>query len=461
MLVAMRKRLWHLYPAWPMVAAAFALRAAAIIVLHSYRFPPTNDHYLFGTEMGRIGRALASGHGFASPLQGNTGPTAMVGPVYPLLIAGVFKLTGIYTPISAIILLTLSALFSSLTALVIYETGREAFGEKTGVWGGWAWVISPFAIFWPIRWVWDTGLSALLFALVFLVTLRLARSLRVFDGAWYGLLWGVVVLTNTTFLPLLPAFLAWIGWRHHRRGGRPTGPVAAAAAVFVLTLIPWLVRNDLAFGRLLLRSNMGLELALGNLPGTQDPRAWQRLHPAFSPPEMARYRALGELRYMAEKQREAVAYIVGHPAQFARTTVAHALYFWFGVNSPDRMAQYPEVLYGLLTVFALAGLTMAIVRHRPAAVPLIATMVLFPLVYYITHPDLRFRHLIEPELTALAAYAVTILFYRRHARVTRQPGRVPAPELASETPARRRHRPDGAQAHLRGALPGKIISSRP
>ena len=430
MLVAVRKRLWRPHPGWPMVATAFALRVAAIVVLHSYRFPPTNNHYLFGTEMGRIGRALASGHGFASPLHGSTGPTAMVGPVYPLLIAGVFTLTGIYTPTSAIILLTLSALFSSLTALVIYEIGREAFGKRTGLWAGWAWVISPFAILWPIRWVWDTGLSALLFALVFLATLRLARSLRVFDGAWYGLLWGVAVLTNTTFLPMLPPFLAWIAWRHHRRGWRTVGPVAAAAAVFVLTLIPWLVRNDLAFGRLLLRSNMGLELALGNLPGTQDPRAWQRLHPAFSPEEMARYRALGELRYMAEKQHEAVAYIVGHPAQFARTTAAHALYFWFGVDSPARLAHYPEVLYGLLTAFALAGLAAAIVRGRSAAVPLTCTVVLFPLVYYVTHPDLRFRHLIEPELTVLAAYAATIIVFRRHARVThRQPGRGPTPEL--------------------------------
>lgn len=133
---------------------------------------------------------------------------------------------------------------------------------------------------------------------------------------------------------------------------------------------------------------------------------------------------------MAEKQREALAYILGHPAHFAQTTAAHALYFWFGVDSPARLARYPEVLYGLLTAFALAGLAAAIVRGRPAAVPLAATAVLFPLVYYITHPDLRFRHLIEPELTALAAYAVTIFAYRRHARLTRrQPGRVPTPGL--------------------------------
>src|SRR5215469_2716598 len=78
MLVPVRKWLWHPHPAWPMVATAFALRVAAIMVLHSYQFPPTNDHYLFGTEMGRIGRSLAAGHGFASPLHGNTGPTAMV-----------------------------------------------------------------------------------------------------------------------------------------------------------------------------------------------------------------------------------------------------------------------------------------------------------------------------------------------------------------------------------------------
>ncbi|HKX19438.1 MAG TPA: glycosyltransferase family 39 protein [bacterium] len=405
--MAVQKRLWRPHPAWPMVATAFALRVGAILVLHTYRFPQTDDHYLFGTEMGRIGRALASGHGFASPLHGNTGPTAMVGPLYPLVIAAVFKLTGIYTPGSAIILLGLSALFSSLTALVIYDIGREAFDGTTGLWAGWGWVLSPFAIYWPIRWVWDTGLSTLLFALLFLMTLRLSRAMSTVDGLWYGVLWGGVVLTNTTFLALLPFFLGWLCWRRVRCRDFRVSAAAAVAVAFLLAIAPWLARNYIAFGQVLLRSNLGLELAIGNLADPGDPLAWQHLHPAVNAAEMARYRTLGELRYMAEKQRQVLHFIGTRPTAFLRNTATHILYFWFGSATPAGITHFPEILFGLPAMLAFAGLWLLVRGHSRAAFPFMATVAIFPVIYYFTHPDLRFRHLIEPQLFVMAAYGVS------------------------------------------------------
>lgn len=387
-----------------MVVTAFALRVAAMLLSHSYEFPSAQDHYLFGTEMGRVARSLAIGHGFASPLHGETGPTAMVGPVYPLLIAATFKVLGIYTTASAVVLLTLNAFFSALTAAVVYLTGKTAFGDRAGAWAGWAWAFYPFAVYWPIVWVWDTSLSALLFALVFLATLRLAGSMGAADGAWYGLLWGVVVLTNTTFLLLLPVFLGWLGYRAASRRASWLRPAAAAIIAFGITLAPWLIRNDLVFGHVLLRSNLGLELVLGNTPGANTPRAWQRLHPAGNPAEMRRYRTMGELRYMAEKQRQALDFITRHPGDFARVTIVHIVFFWFGVGSPARILQFPEVLFGALTVLAFAGLWAAVVRRSPVSLPFAAVAAVFPLIYYVTHPDPRFRHLIEPQLIALAAY---------------------------------------------------------
>lgn len=387
-----------------MVVTAFTLRVAAMLLSHSYAFPSAHDHYLFGTEMGRIARSLVTGHGFASPLFGETGPTAMVGPIYPLVIAATFKLLGVYTTASAIVLLALNALFSALTAAVVYLIGKTAFDNRTGVWAGWSWAFYPFAIYWPIVWVWDTSLSALLFGLVFLATLRLAGSMRASDGAWYGLLWGVVVLANTTFLLLLPMLLGWLGYRAARCGVSWLRPAAAVILAFGIMLAPWFVRNYLAFGHVLLRSNLGLELVLGNAPGAGDPRAWQRIHPAVNPTEMARYRRLGELRYMAEKQREALDFITRHPWAFARATVMHIVFFWFGVGSLAHILHFPEVLFGLLTIFAFTGLWATLIRRSEMSLPFAAVVAVFPLIYYVTHPDPRFRHLIEPQLMVLAAY---------------------------------------------------------
>ena len=413
-----RASLWR--SPWTFVLAAFALRAAVMITLRTYQYPAAQDHYLFGTEMGRVARSLVTGGGFASPLHGKTGPTAMVGPVYPLIIAAAFKLFGIYSTRAAVVLLTLNALLSALTAAVVFLIGRSAFNERTGIWAGWAWVFFPLAVYWPVLWVWDTSLSGLMFGLIFLATLRLVNSMRTRDAAWYGASWGVTVLTNTTFLPLFPAFLGWLCYRRVRVGTSWLPPAAAAVLAFGIVLAPWIVRNEFVFGHALLRSNFGLELAQGNSPGANGPRAWW-LHPAFNEAEMARYRELGELRYMAAKQREATEFIRRDPGRFARATAMRIHFFWFATESPAHVLDFPEVLYGFTSVLALAGLGVALVRRSPAGFPFAAVAALFPLVYYVTHPDARFRHLIEPQLFVLAAYAGLAAVTRRAAAVPASP----------------------------------------
>jgi hypothetical protein len=87
---------------------AFLVRVAYLTLAHTYRVRPFPDHFEYGWEMGRIARALVTGHGYADPFAGHTGPTAWVTPLYPLLVAFVFKLTGVYTAASAWILLTLN-----------------------------------------------------------------------------------------------------------------------------------------------------------------------------------------------------------------------------------------------------------------------------------------------------------------------------------------------------------------
>src|ERR1700691_1853479 len=85
------------------VLFAFFLRLAVMFAISSYRVVNDDtDHFGFGWEMGRVARSLAEGAGFSSPLPLPTGATAIVGPVYPLLLALVFKISGVYSTASAI-----------------------------------------------------------------------------------------------------------------------------------------------------------------------------------------------------------------------------------------------------------------------------------------------------------------------------------------------------------------------
>ncbi len=132
------------------VIVALAIRMAVLPFVYTNQLDPARDHWAFGFETGKIARSIVTGQGFSSPYVGQTGRTALMGPVYPFLVAGVFKLFGIYSAASALVLLTLNNLFSSLTCLPILSIARKVFGGRVGMWSGWAWAFFPLR-HWTIK----------------------------------------------------------------------------------------------------------------------------------------------------------------------------------------------------------------------------------------------------------------------------------------------------------------------
>ena len=74
----------------------FLVALAARLVISAIMIPehlnPARDHWKFGWEMGRVARSICDGNGFSSPFFDPSGPTAILSPVYPYLIAGCMKL---------------------------------------------------------------------------------------------------------------------------------------------------------------------------------------------------------------------------------------------------------------------------------------------------------------------------------------------------------------------------------
>src|ERR1700694_5069228 len=93
-----------------MVLISFLLQVAAIGIFRQYHTRTGDDHFGFGWEMGRVARSIAQGQGFSSPYEENTGPSAWEPPLYPYLMAGVFKVFGIYSYASAWALLSINSL---------------------------------------------------------------------------------------------------------------------------------------------------------------------------------------------------------------------------------------------------------------------------------------------------------------------------------------------------------------
>jgi hypothetical protein len=402
---------------------AFAFRMGLLMHIRAVGPNAVRSNLPFGYELGAVAASIASGQGFSSPLRWfPTGPTAWFGPIYPYLTAGVFKLFGIYSYTSYLVLETLNGAFSALTCIPICLAGKRSFGIVVGACAAWAWVILPNAVVLPLRWIWDTAFSALCMAVILYVTLLLADSLSGAPSlrAWarYGALWAFSALLNPALLATMPFLAAWLVLDLRRKHQPWARGAATCALLFALGLAPWTIRNALVFHKFIpLRSNFGLEFWLGNNPGTVDNTNGDQ-HPNDNLQEAHLYRRMGEPAYMALKQREGSDFIRSHPADTVRLTFHRVVSDWLGEWDPlqdtwrweklgVRIVQIYEVSFSML---ALLGALLALRSRNPEAPPYALIILSYPAVFYLTHGSARYRHPMDPVLTVLAVFAVAYPF---------------------------------------------------
>jgi hypothetical protein len=162
-----------------------------------------------------------------------------------------------------------------------------------------------------------------------------------------------------------------------------------------------------------LRSNFGLELWLGNSPEVPD--TWAGfLHPTNDREEAAKYLRMTEIPYMEEKQSEAFAFMRSHPLDTTRFFFRRFEDNWIGAwDAPadewrylhlvDKLALIWNCLFSLL---ALAGTLLVNRAKNEAAFPFTVALLVFPLLFYATHTDERYRQPIDPIMCLLAVFAV-------------------------------------------------------
>ena len=71
-----------------------------------------------------------------------------------------------------------------------------------------------------MRWIWETSLTALLFSLAFMLTVEMEGDNRITSWIGFGVLWGVIGLTNPSTLSFLPFAGCWLAYQLYRRGKR-------------------------------------------------------------------------------------------------------------------------------------------------------------------------------------------------------------------------------------------------
>ncbi len=333
-------------------------------------------------------------------------------------------------------------LLGSVSCCLIAALGARMFDRTVGLIAGVLVALHPAAVFHDAL-IQKTTLSLFFAALALERTQAAVAQGKAWRWFIAGIVWGLLVLTRQNLLALLPLPIIWLwtaGSAPPRYGAR-VGVAMLFLLTFSATVSPWVIRNRIVHGGLLLTTpNLGQNFAMGNhidatgtyLPhrrgyanGLHEQQAWVRQA------EQAAGRSLSAQEVSDHYLRAGLDFVRSHPTSFARICVWKWLLLWNTYEPPDTEDYYlylewSRVLrlldaighYGGLAPLALVGMVFAIGRW-PRLWPLYAWVVLVALSVAAFVVFGRYRIPLLPAVAPFAAHGICALFRaaRAHDRV--------------------------------------------
>lgn len=373
-------------------------------------------------EAQNVAFALATGRGFADAYFVGAGPTAHLAPTMVLIAGAIHGALGLHSPAAAALLeaLVLALVFGSFW-LMAAATDKLGMPRIASLAAFAALAAVPIFVKLETFWFryWEGALALFLQSLVFAAL------------AWNrcdGRRWPVFVLATVPGLlafvlpPLGIAAAAMTGiallWQRQWRR-----LVLVCAGILItsgIVFTPWVARNMEVMHRpILLRSNLGLELALGaGEPIRSAPELIARtvqIHPFQDGPGRRAFVAEGELGYFDRLLSETERWIAAHPWQYAGLLLRHARQtvvadsFEFGIID----GSHPRLLasaYDLVAVLGIVGLGVGAWRiDRRLGLPLVQVAVL-AICYAPFQPVSRYLYVnYAPLMFGASLLMVTLL----------------------------------------------------
>jgi 4-amino-4-deoxy-L-arabinose transferase-like glycosyltransferase len=433
---------------WAILIIAAVLRIGGYIALR-----PIFAYEVSGTVQGfadydAIARNLNS-HGEFTVILGT--PYAGVAPLYPHVLALTYGLFGR----GSLQVVVLNTVFDLITVVLLAGIGRRLLTKWAGLIAAALFACYPYLVFQSLT-VIDTPLYiVLLHAFVFVVIVLDERPN--FDRAtWVWILLAGVLLGLLTLTRPLSIIVGGAAFLWYIRGGRlmlAMGKLLPVAAIAVLLLIPWNLRNLNVMGTFVnIGTHAGMNFWFGNSQYTIPFfKAGYHTQWAIPEPPPTALNSVDMDRYMMQLGLE---YLREHPEQFLELTWVKLVAYWSptifptrnpvtgsgaienyqgvvnatvndqgqlfidGVPEDDALNAYSEPLfdrigrlahfiyYGGLLVLSLFGTALA--RGQWSRIALIWYVQLVMTVAYVvmSGPTTRYRVPTDPLLFLLAAYAL-------------------------------------------------------
>ena len=396
-----------------------------------------------------LAQRVAAGHGFSFATAWWPGvaadqPTAFWSYLYTLYLAGVYTLFG-HSILAA--RLIQAVLVGVAMPWLTWRIGRRLFGPRPALIAAAINAVYFYFILYAaslmsealymvgILWIVDTAMR---------LTLALANPAggggrRGRLGLELGLAMGVTLLLRQAISPFLLVLALWFLWLAWRRGWlrRALGPLALAALVMALLLLPFVLRNYRLFGVVgMPNTNVGIAFYWANHPiyGAQFEAVLSPEHGVsyqeLIPPEL---RGLNDALLDRALLQRGVQLVRDDPGRYLRLSLSRVpIYFQFWPSAHSSLLSNAARLlsFGLFLPFMLYGLILAIRDARPGrrlhsvaspdgsdfrAAYLILTvlfMVTYTIVHLISWANVRYRLPVDAFLILFAAYGIDDLWQR-------------------------------------------------
>ena len=410
------------------VTLALLVRLELMIATHGINFGFGEKYtYYFQNETTNISASIANGYGYVWPFTGllfgdpKAGPTSWIAPVYPYFCAAVFRAFGVFSRESFFFIVLVQCFLSALTCIPILKIAEKTVGRRAGIVAAFVWALFPWFSQWAITYIWEITLSALLVSLLFWYALRLEKATTWRPWVGFGALWGFALLVNPSLGTILAASLLYLAYYRHRIRLAWLRPALLTVVMCALVISPWLIRNRVVFGEFaFLRTDFWFEFWNSNYHGSPG-RDWVGRHPTGSDTERAEYLRVGELAYVREKAVPAKKFVKDHPGEFVWLCAKRFVTFWDGSTMKYFAPAAPwwfSWSFPIFSLLLLPSLILVCVRRIHAWQLFAGAILLYPVPYYITSTQVRYRHAIEPLMLLVMAFALlaSIDFFRSRAR---------------------------------------------
>jgi hypothetical protein len=367
----------------------------------------------FSSEPTNVARALLHGRGFSDPyMTGPSGPTAQPAPLYPILYAGICWLFGTGA-LGWAAIVAATALAWALQWFFVYCFAQSEGHGRAGLIAAVIGALLPL----PGRlFKWEGVFTGLVLASSAWIMSRILKGdTRMWTLVEFGALLGAGVLLSPVLVLTWPFWGILVVWRQSIR------PFAVALFVALLLVGVWTARNFAVFRHLVfIRDDAGNALVSSNIDCATAliseniaSGCFAREHPSGSVTMLEKLKAAGEYEFSAAEMRRTKAWIRQHPSRFAILTFERAAYFWFPLEKADRSSLMNGMMISAVTILSLLGIIWI---GSDGFRVLIAALLPYSLIYYITQFEQRYRYPVFWISLLLAAIGVDLLIKRRRIR---------------------------------------------